>query len=137
MTPFRIRARIKKLLGLDRPAPPPRPAVPRHPVVFHTPDGGSYTAEGKRGDLLTMISGRGPQPVATGCADSSCGTCAVEVLAGSSQLSPEDERETATKAANGVPAHLRLACRAALLGPGVELRVLRVLGMDGVEADEA
>lgn len=134
MTPFRIRARLKRLLGLERPAPPPRQSVPRHGVVFHTPDGGSYTAEGKRGDVLTMISGRGPQPVATGCADSSCGTCAVEVMAGSSQLSPEDAHEAATKKANGVPAHHRLACRTALLGPGVEVRVIKVLGMDGVEA---
>ncbi len=130
MTPFKIRARIKKLLGLDAAPPPKRAEVPRFDVTFHTPDGSTYTAAGKRGDVLSMVSGRGPQPIATGCPDSTCGTCAVEVMSESSQLSEPDEVEAATKRANQVPAHQRLACRAQLLGPGVEVRVLRVLGMD-------
>ncbi len=132
MTPFRIRARLKKLLGLGGPpAPPPaRPQVPRHDVVFVCPDGTRYTVAAKEGDSLAMASGRGPQPIATGCADSTCGTCAVELLAGAERVSAPDDRELDTRRAAGVPEGQRLACRARVEGAGVEVRVLKVLGAD-------
>jgi len=132
VTPFRLRARLKKLLGLGAAASPPpaRPQVPRHDVVFVCPDGTRYTVAAKEGDSLAMASGRGPQPIATGCADSSCGTCAVELIAGAAQISAADDRELSTRSAAGVPEGQRLACRARVEGAGVEVRVLKVLGAD-------
>lgn len=131
MTPFRIRQRIKKLLGLDAPPKPPKaPASPRYSVRFQLPDGTSYEASGKAGDPLARVSGRGPRPLLTGCPDSTCGTCAVEILAGHDHISSESEREVATRRANGVADGLRLACSTSVMGEGVEVRVLRVLGDD-------
>lgn len=129
MTPFGIRKRLKRLLGLESAAPAPkRPEVPRHAVHFELPDGTTYEAKGKSGDPIARISGRGPRPLSTGCADTSCGTCAVEILAGVDQVTPESEHEARTRAANGVPDGRRLACATAILGPGVSVKVFSVLG---------
>ncbi len=129
MTPFGIRKRLKKLLGLDSSSSrPPAPAVPRHTVRFELPDGTSYEAKGKPGDTLSRISGRGPRPLATGCADTTCGTCAVEVLDGLDQVTAPSDHEIQTKAANGVPDDRRLACATAITGEGVVVKVFAILG---------
>ena len=128
MTPFKIRERLKKLLFSSKPAASTAPARPRYPVRFVLPDGTDYTTEAKEGDSLVLASGRGPAPIATGCADSSCGTCQVEVLAGADHLTPPTDAEEATKKATGVPADLRLGCQAGVLGAGVEVRIVNVFG---------
>ncbi len=131
MTPFGIRKRLGRLLGLGAAAPTKMPArreVPRFDVRFELPDGSSYEARGKSGDPLARISGRGPQPLATGCGDTSCGTCAVEILEGEDQLTPESEHERITRKANQVPDGRRLACATSILGEGVAVRVFSLLG---------
>ena len=127
-TPFGIRKRIKGMLFNDAPPAPAKPARPKYSVRFVLPDGTDYSTEAKEGDSLVLASGRGPAPIATGCADSSCGTCQVEVLAGADQLTPLTDREAATKKATGVPEHLRLGCQAGVLGAGVEVRIINVFG---------
>lgn len=135
MTPFGIRKRLKKLLGLGASSPPPsKPRAPRFAVRFVLPDGTEHEAKGKAGDPIARVSGRGPRPLATGCADTSCGTCAVEILEGADQVTPVSDHEAATRKANGIGDDLRLACTAAILGPGVVVGVRTVLGEEGASA---
>ena len=128
MTPFRIRERLKKLLFSSPPEGSSRPARPKFDVRFVLPDGTDYTTQAKQGDSLVLASGRGPAPIATGCADSSCGSCRVEIIAGTDQLTPPTDAEAATKRATGVPDNLRLGCQAGVLGAGVEVRIINVFG---------
>ena len=130
MTPLGIRKRIKQRLGLkpSRATPPPRPAVPRFDVRFELPDGTSYEAKGKAGDPIARISGRGPRPLSTGCSDSSCGNCAVEILDGKGQITPESDYELRTRQENLIPDGRRLACAAAITGAGVVVKVFTLLG---------
>ena len=126
MTPFGIRKRIKSLFGLEKaPAAPAKATLPRHSVEFVLKSGDTYTAEAKHEDSLVLTSGRGTVPIATGCADGTCGTCQVEVLAGADQLSPATDHEADTKRKNGVAPHLRLGCQTQVLGPGVKVKVLK------------
>jgi len=128
MTPFGIRKRIKSLLGLEKTPKAKKPEVPRYTVKFILPDGSDFEVKAKKGDSLVLASGRGASPIATGCADSSCGTCQVEVVAGADNLSPDDDHERRTKAANQVPEDRRLGCRAEVLGPGLEVKIINVFG---------
>lgn len=128
MTPFGIRKRLKGLLGLGKSKKPKRPEVPRYSVKFVLPDGSEFEVSAKHGDSLVMASGRGPSPISTGCADSSCGTCQVEIIAGVDNLTPGDESEARTKAANQVPEGNRLGCRAEVLGEGLEVKIINVFG---------
>ena len=95
MTPFKIRRRIKKLLGMDAGASsqPVAPPLPSYDVTFECPDGSSYVTSAKEGDSLVLAAGRGPQPISTGCTDSTCGTCRVDVLAGHESLTEAVEHE--------------------------------------------
>lgn len=137
MTPFGIRRRLKDLIrsltggGSAPPQPPPRP---KWPVTFVLPDDTSFTADAKEGDSLVLASGRGPQPIDTGCADGTCATCQVDVLEGADQLTPADGTEEQTKADNKVPAERRLGCQTGVLGPGVKVRIINVFGADGQHA---
>ncbi len=123
MTPFGIRKKLKKLLGLEKAPPAPAAQVPRYTVAFEVYDGTNYTVKAKHQDTLVMASGRGPVPIATGCADNTCGTCRVEVLAGGDLLTPETETERKLKADNGIDAALRLGCQVAILGEGVKVKI--------------
>ena len=127
MTPFGIRKKLKALLGGGSKAPQ-RPAVPKYTVTFELPDGSTFEVSAKKGDSLVLASGRGASPIATGCADSTCGTCHVEVLAGADMLSPEDDAERATKAENKIPEANRLGCRTEVLGEGVRAKIVNVFG---------
>ena len=133
MTPFGIRKRIKKLLGLDKPAMPKAPERPKYSVTFVLPSGEDYQVDAKEGDSLVLASGRGAYPIATGCSDGSCATCRVEVLDGEENLSQSDEFEERTKTQNDVRSDYRLGCQAAVLGSGVRIRMINVLGEELVE----
>lgn len=135
MTPFKIRRRIKKLMGLgtDASSPPVEPARPTFEVTFDCPDGSSYVTNAKEGDSLVLAAGRGPQPISTGCTDSSCGTCRVDVLAGHDSLTEAFEHELKTKADVGVPDAQRLGCQAGVIGPGVRVRIVNVLGEELID----
>lgn len=119
-TPFGIRRRLKTLLGMDpgpvaastpaSPAPAPVPVT----LVLVGADGAEEPCAGPRESTLLALSGKLRRPIASGCSDSTCGTCRVEVLEGAERLTPQDGRERATLQENGHPAHLRLACRAEL-----------------------
>ena len=126
ITPFGIRKRLKGLLASPAPPAPAAPKRPKYDVRFVLPDGSDYTTQAKEGDSLVLASGRGPAPIATGCADSA--EAAVEILAGEDQLTPVTSREARTRSATGVPESLRLGCQAGVLGPGVEVRIINVFG---------
>lgn len=131
MTPFGIRKKLKSILGLDQ-APtssaPKAPEVPNYTVTFVLPDGSTYNARAKEGDTLVMSSNRGPQPIATGCADGTCGTCRVDVILAHDQLTPETDHERNTKKANNVPVECRLGCQTGVLGEGIKVKIINVLG---------
>jgi ferredoxin len=128
MTPFGIRKRLKAMLGLESAPKKKKPEIPRYSVRFVLPDGSDFEVQAKHGDSLVLASGRGPSPISTGCADSSCGTCQVDVLAGAESLTPGDATEAKTKADNQVPEDRRLGCRAEVIGPGLEVKIIHVFG---------
>ena len=136
MTPFGIRKKLKKLMGLDAGSGgggTSAPEIPRYTVTFELPDGNSYQAQAKEGDSLVLTSGRGSDPIASGCADSTCGTCRVDVLEGDGQLTPESEAEAKTKSENNIPREQRLGCQAGVLGEGVKVRIVNVFGQEPVD----
>ena len=133
MTPFGLRKKLKKMLFGERIPHQKAPERPKHPVVFELSEGRTFTADAKEGDSLVLASGRGPFPIGTGCSDGTCATCRCEVLSGGDMLSQEDEKEIQTKKENGCDPSYRLGCQAAVLGPGVSVRIINVLGEDLVE----
>ena len=133
MTPFKIRRRIKSLLGMGASSAPSRPERPKYTVAFELPNGDTFEVEAKEGDSLVLASGRGAYPIATGCADSTCGTCRVEILTGHEQLSSEITLEKQTKQEQGIDEALRLGCQTAVLGAGVRAKIINVLGEELVE----
>ncbi len=134
MTPFRIRKRLKAMLGVGGAEErPPEPALPSFDVTFDCPDGTSYVTQAKEGDSLVLAAGRGPQPISTGCMDSSCGTCRVDVLAAPESLSGITDHERKIKADVGVPAAQRLGCQAGVFGPGVRVRIVNILGEELID----
>jgi ferredoxin len=115
-SPFGLRRRLKTLLGMDPgPVAAPPAAAPRPPpvhLVLVGADGAEESCSGPPGSTLLALSGALRRPIASGCSDSTCGTCRVEVLDGVERLTPQDGRERASLSESGHPAHLRLACRA-------------------------
>ncbi len=107
--------------------------MPRFDVHFELPDGSSYVTKAKKEDSLVLASGRGPNPIATGCSDGTCGTCRVGVLSGADMLTGPTEHETRTKEAADVPDSERLACQTLVLGAGVSVRSVNVWGEERVE----
>lgn len=133
MTPFKIRKRLKTLLGMGTSAAPQPPARPSFEVQFLCPDGESYTVSAKEGDSLVLAAGRGPQPINTGCSDGTCGTCRVDVVAGEGSLTAADGHEVKTKTDVGVPEHQRLGCQTGVIGAGVQIRITNVLGEEIID----
>lgn len=134
MTPFGLRKKLRGLLGRLGSAKPAAeaaaPAPRKYTVRFDVPDGSTYATHARHDDSLVMASGRGPQPIATGCSDGTCGTCQVEILEGDGALSPRTEHEASTAARNKVPAGLRLGCQTHVIGDGVRVRIVNVLGAE-------
>ena len=133
MTPFKIRKRLKALMGMGPSETPQPPARPTYDVRFHCPDGESYTVTAKEGDSLVLAAGRGPQPISTGCTDGTCGTCRVDVVGGEGSLTEADGHEKKTKADVGVPEHQRLGCHTGVIGAGVEIRITNILGEEIID----
>lgn len=130
-TPFGLRRRVRRLLGwpvspVGRPADG-GPVAESVALVVQDPGGTDHPCEAPVGSTLLAASARLRRPIASGCADSTCGTCRVTVLDGSEQLSPQDGAERATLRLAGHPETLRLACRAEVRGAGVRVRAHEVL----------
>ena len=136
MTPFHIRAKLKALvkmaLGGGGAKDEPAPRV-SYTVTFEVPDGTTYETQAKDGDSIVLASGRGPLPINTGCADGTCATCRVDVLAGADSLTPQAGQEEKTKKDNGVPDAQRLGCQVGVIGPGVRVRIINVFGEEPID----
>lgn len=112
-TPFGIRRRIKRLLGMPLDgAGSAEPAVETATLLVVGPTGAEQSCKAPVGSTLLAAAGALAKPIASGCSDSSCGTCRVEVLDGADALTEQATRERATLKENGFPTTLRLACRA-------------------------
>ena len=126
MTPFGIRKKLKSLMGLDTSAddraPVKRPERPKVTLVLVDDRGKEQTFSGDVGSSPLYISGNMERPIASGCNDSSCGTCRIEVIEGAEHLSPQSPREKQTLAANGFPTTLRLGCCSEITGGTLKVR---------------
>ena len=116
-TPFGIRRRIKRLLGMPLDNETSAPAVEKATLVVVGPKG-EQSAQVNVGMSILAAAGSVPNPIASGCSDSSCGTCRVDILEGADLCSDGAPRERATLKENGFPTNLRLACRTEILKPG-------------------
>lgn len=115
-TPFGIRRRIKRLLGMpvDNNTQNTEDEGEKVSIVVVGPKGTEETGKGKPGQSLLMVSVSCEHPIASGCSESTCGTCRVEILEGAENISAQDGRERATLKENNFPTTYRLACRATL-----------------------
>lgn len=127
-TPFGIRRRLKKLLGLGGDAAPARAATPQVTLIVVGPDGTEQSASCDIGGTVLGAAGRLKRPITSGCSESTCGTCRVEILEGAELLSEQTGRERATLKDNNLPTTYRLSCRAELAAPGtVKLRAFELM----------
>jgi ferredoxin len=117
VTPFGIRRRIKRLLGMPLDNDTAEPEAAKATLVVSGPKG-EQSAQVNVGLTLLAAAGALPNPIASGCSDSSCGTCRVEILEGAESCSEAVARERATLKENGFPTNLRLACRTEIVQPG-------------------
>jgi ferredoxin len=129
VTPWKIRERVRSLLG-NKPAAPEDEPLPKYAVTFLLPNGEPQQAQAMKGSTLVLASGNLQWPIETGCADSSCATCQVDVLSGGDQLTQRTDAEDATLAQNGAPAARRLGCRARVMGPGISVGMVNVVEWD-------
>ena len=151
MTPFRLRKRVKRLLGKSN-----KPQIVRYPVSFVLPDGSEQTLEVEEHYSLLMASQGLPSPISTGrragstCPDGGCDLCRVEVL-DPTGLSPQKDYELQTmldhaagKDYEGRPRekaeppgeHTRLACHAKVRGPGARIKVHALVDFESLRGDE-
>lgn len=127
MTPFNLRKRLAKLFGGGEPEfVDDRPS---YTVTFRLPDERTFDVTAKKGDTLVLASGRSAWPIETGCADSTCATCQVDILAGEDQLTALIDAERRTLEQDEAPEGRRLGCIARVMGPGVEVGMVNVLGL--------
>jgi ferredoxin len=125
-TPFGIRRRLKRLFGLDKPAET-EPEIPRYTFTMLTPKGEEFSNQAQAGSTILVASGSMSRPIASGCADSTCGTCRVEVIEGVENCSPQAPREKATLKENGHPMTMRLACKTTIESGPVKVRAFEVM----------
>lgn len=92
--------------------------VEKASLVVVGPTGAEQSCEAALGSTLLAAAGALKKPISSGCSDSTCGTCRVEVLDGADVLSEQVARERATLKENGFPGTLRLACKAELVKQG-------------------
>ena len=130
MTPFGIRKRLKQLFGLEpaeRSEDARPPARAKVTLVLVDEKGEEQTYQGGAGDTPLFISGNMAKPIGSGCNDSSCATCRVEILEGHENVSPQGSEELETLAANAYDENLRLACRMEILQGSVKVRAYEFL----------
>jgi len=138
MSRFGIRNKIRALFGGAGSAANESGARPVFDVKITAPNGSEYTVQGKEGETLVTVTGRGAWPIMTGCAEGDCGTCRVEVLGGADGLSPANEKEQRTCRDSKVPEGWRLGCQTRLQGAGVHLHVIDPFAeAEAAEAAEA
>jgi len=129
VTPWKLRERVRSLFGKSPTAPEDEP-LPKYAVTYILPNGEPQQAVATKGSTLVLASGHLQWPIDTGCADSSCATCQVDVLSGGGQLTQRTDAEVATLARNGAPADRRLGCRAKVMGPGISVGMVNVVEWD-------
>ena len=125
-TPFGIRRRIKRLLGMTQ-ANSAAPEVEKASLTVVGPKGEEQSCAVAVGSTILGASGNLKRPISSGCADSTCGTCRVEVLEGAENLSAAHPRERATLKQNGHPTNLRLACMATLDKAGAKVKAFELM----------
>jgi ferredoxin len=125
-SPFGIRRRLKSLLGMGEKAAPTREEVPKVALTVVGPDGAEQNCTADVGNSVVSASNRMKRPIATGCADSTCGTCRIEVLEGAENVIEQSARERATLKDNGFPTTLRLGCRTELVKGAVKVKAFEL-----------
>jgi ferredoxin len=130
VTPWKLRDRVRSLFAA-KPAAPEDEPLPKYAVTYVLPNGEPQQAMATKGFTLVLASGNLQWPIDTGCADSSCATCQVDVLSGGDQLTRRTDGEAATLENNGAPAERRLGCRAKIMGPGISVGMVNIVGWDG------
>lgn len=132
MTPWGIRSKIKGALGLGG-APAKKNSDPSYSVTMILPSGKEQTVRCEERYTLVMASQMLESPIATGCPDGHCGTCAVDVLDGTG-LAPPTDAEQKILAEKAKPGQ-RLACHARVVGDGAKIKIAAVWTMDNVRGD--
>ncbi len=132
MTPFGIRKRLKALLGTgdgtsSRSSAPPRKERAKVELAVLDGEGEEQVVSGSADDTLVFISGNLVKPIGTGCSDSTCATCRVEVLEGEDNLSAQEATERATLLANEHSEGLRLGCCTRLLQGSARVRAFEFI----------
>jgi ferredoxin len=151
MTPFGIRNRLKKLVGMGK----SDQSITTFPITFVLPGGTEQRVEAEERYTLLMASQTLPSPISTGrraggtCPDGGCGLCRVEVLDGRG-LSPQTDLEKRVIEAhvNGEPHEgrerqpgppatpsTRLGCHTRIVAPGARVQVLELFNYDSIKGD--
>lgn len=126
MTPWGIRQKLKTALGISKGGA--AGSDPMYSVTLVLPDGTEKNVRCEARYTLVMASQSLETPIATGCPDGHCGSCAVDVLS-STGLSAPLEAETKILAEKAKPGQ-RLACHARVVGDGAKVKVGTVWSMD-------
>ena len=121
-SPFGIRRRLKKLFGMEAKVAAAREEIPKVELLIVGPDGNEQSVKVDVGSSIVSASSRMKRPLATGCSDSTCGTCRVEILEGADNVAEQSARERATLKDNGYPQTYRLGCRTELIKGTVKVR---------------
>ncbi len=150
-TPFGIRNKLKKRLGMGR----PERRIVKHSITYLLPDGSERTIEAEEHYSVLMASEALEAPISTGrraggtCPDGGCAQCRIEVVDGTG-LSPITDAEIrsmealakgephegrARKPGRPVEATSRLACYAKIQGSGARVRVYALFDFDSIRGD--
>jgi ferredoxin len=127
-TPFGIRRRIRRFMGWSATGAPEAEA-PKIEQITLTVIGPKSEEQGQAPAGSPMVSASAvlKRPIASGCSDSTCATCRVEVLEGAENLSAQHPREKATLKQNGHPMTMRLACMCTIERGSVKVRAFELM----------
>lgn len=126
-SPFGIRKKLKALLRSE-PEESPEPP-PRFTLIITNGEGREESYNGEVDQTILMASGNVATPIASGCSDSTCATCRIEVIEGEDLLSPPQPIEARTLEANDKDSSLRLACQTTVVHEGT----VKVRGFEFLE----
>ncbi|MSQ00925.1 MAG: (2Fe-2S)-binding protein [Myxococcales bacterium] len=126
-SPLGLRRRLGALFGFGAANATAVPDIPKVGITLVGPDGTEQITEAFAGSTLVGAGAKLKRPIATGCSESNCGTCRVEVLDGAENLSEQTAKERATLKENNFPTHFRLACRAELIQGSVKVRAFELI----------